>query len=125
MNDLISRLRDAAEQIKKGVVSPAHVAVIQEAVTALEKMRWIPVEEALPDKYQEVLTTIIGTDFIDQEEDETFEEALERSMHSPVRVSFSFRDDDGLWTDATMGFPEIIAPSFWMPLPEPPMEDLK
>lgn len=35
MNDLISRLREAAEMLKKGVVSPGHIAVIQEAIRAL------------------------------------------------------------------------------------------
>lgn len=126
MKELISRLREAADLLRKGVNIPSHVAVIQDAISTLEKMCWIPVTEATkPDKYQEVLTTIVGTDLIFQEEGETLEEAVERARRSHVRVTMSFLDDDGYWNDAFMGGPEIIQPSYWMPKPAPPKEALK
>ena len=82
---------------------------------------WIKVEDRLPDVWQEVLTVIVGTDYIHLEDDETFEEALARAKKHPVRVTISFLDEDGFWNGAD-GFPQIIAPSYWMPFPEPPEE---
>lgn len=81
-------------------------------------MEWISVKERLPKKEETVLTVIIGSDFIVQEEGETVQQAIERCRKEPVRVSMGFIGSDG-WYGAD-GFPEIISPSYWMPLPEPP-----
>ena len=84
-------------------------------------MNWISVEDRLPEKDTVVLTVIIGSDFIVQEKGETMQQAHKRSRKEPVRVSMGFIGSDG-WYGAD-GFPEIIRPSYWMPLPEPPKED--
>ena len=36
MSDLIKRLKEAAEQMQKGVHSPGHIAAVREAADALE-----------------------------------------------------------------------------------------
>lgn len=79
--------------------------------------RWIPCSEKLPEEGKMVLTTTIGTDIVIQHDNESLEDAIERSTKSPVRVSIGFIGSDG-WYGADW-FPSIISPSAWMPLPEP------
>ena len=78
--------------------------------------QWIPCSERLPEEGRFVLTTIIETDIVYQDEGETIEEALKRSMKMK-RVSVGFIGSDG-WYGAD-GYPEIVTPRAWMPLPEP------
>lgn len=78
--------------------------------------QWIPCSERLPEEGRFVLTTIIGTDIVYQDEGDTIEDALKRSM-GMKRVSVGFIGSDG-WYGAD-GYPEIVTPSAWMPLPEP------
>lgn len=78
-------------------------------------MRWIPCSERLPEKHQMVITTIIGTDVIRMSPGETFEDALAR-VRNHVCVSVGYIEDDG-WYGAD-GFPQIVKPIAWMPLPE-------
>ena len=77
---------------------------------------WIPVSERLPEDGRLVLTTIIGTDIIHQREGETLVDAIER-VRKMKRVSVGFLGSDG-WYGAD-GYPEIVMPRAWMPLPEP------
>lgn len=77
---------------------------------------WIPCSERLPEKHQMVITTIIGTDVIRMSPGETFEDALAR-VRNHVRVSVGYLGDDG-WYGAD-GFPQIVKPIAWMPMPEP------
>jgi len=37
-NDLVCRLRDAAEMMQRGVYSPGHIAVVTEAADFIEKL---------------------------------------------------------------------------------------
>ena len=78
--------------------------------------KWIPCSERLPEDGRLVLTTIIGTDIIYLDECETLEDAVKRSM-GMKRVSVGFIGSDG-WYGAD-GYPEIVTPRAWMPLPEP------
>lgn len=81
---------------------------------------WINVKDRLPEKDEVVIALIIGSDFIIQEEGETLADAIARARKHK-RVTLAYLDDDGWY--GSDGFPEIIAPSYWMPLPEPPKED--
>ncbi len=89
---------------------------LKDAELERKKERWIPCSEQLPKKHQMVLTTIIGTDVIRMIPGETFEDALAR-VRNHVRVSVGYIEDDG-WYGAD-GFPQIVTPVAWMPMPEP------
>lgn len=78
--------------------------------------QWIPCAERLPEEVQMVIVTIRGHDVIRCEDGETLEEAIDRVMQM-LRVSVGFRDEDG-WNGAD-GYPMIVQPVAWMPLPEP------
>lgn len=82
--------------------------------------RWIPCSERLPEDGELVLTTIRGIDFIHLRDDETLEDAIERTQKM-LRVSCGFLGEDG-WYGAD-GYPEIVKPIAWMPLPEPYKEE--
>lgn len=78
---------------------------------------WISVKDRLPEKDEAVIALIIGSDFIIQGKGETLEDAIARARKH-TRVTLAYLDDDG-WNGFD-GFPEIVSPSYWMPLPEPP-----
>ena len=80
--------------------------------------QWVPCSERLPKEGDLVLTTIRGTDFIHLRDEETFEDAIERTQKM-LRVSCGFLGEDG-WYSAD-GYPAIVKPIAWMPLPEPYM----
>lgn len=80
------------------------------------EQRWISCEERLPEEGQLVLTTIRGTDVIRVKDGETLEDAIDRSRKI-VRVSVGFIGSDGWY--GVDGYPEIVAPCAWKPLPEP------
>ena len=83
-----------------------------------ELMRsWIPCSERLPKEGQMVLTTIRGHDVIISQDGETLEEAMERVWNEVCYVSVGFIGSDG-WYGAD-GFPQIVHPIAWMPLPDP------
>ena len=64
-----------------------------------------------------VLTTIRGHDVIIVQDEETFEEAIERVWNEVCYVSVGFIGSDG-WYGAD-GYPLIVHPIAWMPLPKP------
>ena len=80
-------------------------------------MKWILCDERLPKEGQMVLTTIRGHDVITLQEGETLEEAMERVRNEVCYVSVGFIGSDG-WYGAD-GFPEVVHPIAWMPLPKP------
>lgn len=90
------------------------LSILEELPSA--QPRWIPCSDRLPEKHQMVITTIIGTDVIRMSPGETFEDALAQ-VRSHVRVSVGYIADDG-WYGAD-GFPQIVQPIAWMPMPEP------
>lgn len=78
--------------------------------------RWIPCSERLPEKYQKVLTTIKGVDLFRECADKNFFEAL-AAVRKCTWVSVGILEEDG-WYVAD-GYPQIVAPIAWMPMPEP------
>ena len=86
-------------------------------------MEWILCDERLPKEEQMVLTTIRGHDVIIPQEGETLEEAIERIWNDVCYVSIGFIGSDG-WYGAD-GFPEVVHPIAWMPLPKPYKADRK
>lgn len=80
--------------------------------------RWIPCSERLPKKHETVLTCCYGSDVIIPQEGETLEDAAKRTRRELVTVSIGFIGSDG-WYGAD-GWPNMVAPTFWMPLPNPP-----
>ena len=86
-------------------------------------MKWILCDERLPEEGQMVLTTIRGHDVIIPQEGETLEEAIERIWNDVCYVSIGFIGSDG-WYGAD-GFPEVVHPIAWMPLPKPYTADRK
>ena len=80
--------------------------------------KWISVEDRLPEKDDVVLTCAYGSDVIVQKDGETLAEAITRVAKIP-HVYAGFIDDEGFWNGID-GYPMIIQPSYWMPLPEPP-----
>ena len=110
---------DKSHMILKGkpMLGAASIVIELEALpSAQPEQRWIPCKERLPEEGQLVLTTIRGTDVISVEDGETLEDAIDRSRKI-VRVSVGFIRSDG-WYDVD-GYPEIVTPRAWMPLPEP------
>ena len=86
-------------------------------------MKWILCDERLPKEGQMVLTTIRGHDVIIVQDEETFEEAIERVWNEVCYVSVGFIGSDG-WYGAD-GYPLIVHPIAWMPLPKPYTADRK
>ena len=80
-------------------------------------MSWTPMTERKPEKGKIVLVTIRGNDLIFQHEGETLEDALERVRRTYVRVTVGFIGSDG-WYGAD-GYPLMVRPVAWMPMPEP------
>jgi Protein of unknown function (DUF551). len=97
------------------------VAALTAAIDIIRSSEWIPVKDKLPEKDQTVLTAIFGSDCITQYIDETFEDAVRRA-NSFGKVSLSILCEDG-WYSAD-GYPEIITPSYWRPLPTLPKNPL-
>ena len=80
-------------------------------------MEWILCDDRLPEEGQMVLTTIRGHDVIIPQDGETIEQAIERIWDEVCYVSVGFIGSDG-WYGAD-GFPQIVHPIAWMPLPKP------
>ncbi len=70
---------------------------IEELVGKTDRMRWISVEERLPEANERVLV-----------------------YHGGYGITVGHRYEDGRW-HIKQAYP--AAPKFWMPLPEPPKEE--
>lgn len=79
---------------------------------------WISVKDRLPDTDTMVIVAIYGSDMITIQESETLLDALNRSKKEFNRITMAFINE-GYWCD-TDGYPLMVTPSYWMPLPEPP-----
>ena len=84
------------------------------------KSEWIPVTDRMPEKETLVIVAVYENDIIIPENGETVEDAIRRIRTEIVRTTMGFVGSDG-WYDCD-GYPMVIAPSYWMPLPEPPKE---
>lgn len=69
---------------------------------------WILCDEQMPEHDTAVLVTVFGTDFIVFGENYNF---------IPYVTIGTYIEDDG-WYGAD-GYPMMVAPTVWMPLPEP------
>ena len=79
---------------------------------------WVSVNDRLPDTDTMVIVAIYGSDMITIQESETLLDALNRSKKEFNRITMAFINE-GYWCD-TDGYPLMVTPSYWMPLPEPP-----
>lgn len=87
----------------------------------MKKLEWISVKKRKPKKNQLVIAAIFGSDLIIQKDGETLAQAIQRLRKTCRRVTLAYIDNDGLWNDYE-GMPEIVSPSYWMPIPEPPKD---
>lgn len=90
--------------------------------------KWIPCEKELPPLGVDVIVTIWGADLIICKEGETVEDAVKRVdnevRYTTIAQYVRDRDLDGNeWMDwfGADGFPMIVKPVAWMPMPEPYM----
>ena len=81
---------------------------------------WIRVEDRLPEKETEVLVAVFGHDVITQMLGERLNDTAQRIRMTRYTTT-GFIGDDGWYTGD--GYPMIVLPSYWMPLPEPPEVD--
>lgn len=81
-------------------------------------MNWVRVEDGPPALGEMVLVTIHGSDVIQLQPGETLAEAVERTQKEFRRVTIGFLDDEEGWTGAD-GWPMVVKPVAWAPLPEP------
>lgn len=117
---LIRRL-DAVKAIYSSFADRLDPAEVIRALNSCETCRrWIPCSMWLPEKNQMVITTIVGTDVIRMGIGDTFEDAVAR-VRKNVRVSVGYIEEDG-WYGAD-GYPQIVAPIAWMPMPDPYREE--
>jgi hypothetical protein len=80
---------------------------------------WIKCSDRLPEQGELVLCAVYGSDIIIPNEGESIGESIARTQRECVRVTMGGIGEEGFW-DSSDGFPMMIAPTFWMPLPEPP-----
>lgn len=81
-------------------------------------MNWVRVEDRPPALGEMVLVTIHGSDIIQLQPGETLAEAVERARRWFRRVTIGFLDGEEEWTGAD-GWPMVVKPVAWAPLPEP------
>ena len=86
-----------------------------------DKNGWIKVSEQKPRTWENVIVACYGSDFVVLEKGETLEQCLERVKSEFVRVTIGYIDNEGFWNGID-GFPLIVTPTYWQPLPEPPKE---
>ena len=86
-------------------------------------MEWVRVEDRPPALGELVLVTIHGSDVIQVQPGETLAEAVERTQREFRRVTIGFLDGEEGWTGVD-GWPMVVKPVAWAPLPEPWEEDL-
>lgn len=82
-----------------------------------EQPEWIPCKDRNPEQYQLVIVLIFGHDMIIQQEGETLEDAIRRTMNIS-RTSCGYLGEEG-WCGSD-GYPMIVQPSYWMKIPKPP-----
>ena len=119
MSDLIERAEAIKALYKYSFVSKDVIEREIKAIPSADRPQgeWMLCDERLPDEGHMVLTTIRGHDVIIPQEGETIEEAIERIWNDVCYVSIGFVGSDG-WYGAD-GFPQMVHPIAWMPLPKP------
>lgn len=129
-HDIITELRDFAEVQEFGTLKN----LLEEAADRLEELDervaimgaepdaggWTSVDERLPAQDQLVIAAVFGHDCIVLQSGETVEQAIERVQRECRYTTVAYIAEDG-WTKYN-GYPMIVHPSYWMPLPEPPKE---
>lgn len=97
----------------------------QPTIEMLEPTKWYLCKDRLPELEEKVLVTVHGHDVIVVKEGESIEEATERIRKEVRYVTLAVyskdRDADGHeWTDwfGIDGWPMIVKPVAWTPLPE-------
>jgi hypothetical protein len=80
---------------------------------------WIKCSERLPEQGKVVICACYGSDLIVPRKGESIGECMARLQRECVRVTIGCIDEEGFWNGEDY-FPMMIAPTFWMPLPEPP-----
>ena len=81
---------------------------------------WIKCDEQMPPVGKTVIVTYFGSDLIVPKNGETVKDAIRRLRVLPtVTIATLYEDGDGEWCGPD-GFPMMIQPMFWKPLPEPP-----
>lgn len=80
---------------------------------------WIKCSECLPEQGKVVICACYGSDILIPKEGESIGECSARLKRECVRVTMGEIGEEGFW-DSYDGFPMMIAPTYWMPLPEPP-----
>lgn len=116
MDELIKRLRNAAQWADKGLVITPSVCLeaadaieeLSATVSKMENIRWIPVTERLPEEYKDVLCYY-----------EYFRYGDYNCMFRTIDRGYY---GNGIWGgEAGQGHKnKVIA---WMPLPEQPKEE--
>lgn len=102
-DDLVKRLRIAAQWADKGLVIPPSICLeAADAIEELSKPSWISTEELLPKDLQNVLVIDEGRVTIGHCE----------HFYGDEQIYVEWHD--------TLYYP--IDPPYWMPLPEPPEE---
>ena len=82
--------------------------------------RWIKCSESLPEADEMVIVACYGSDLIIPNEGESIGECVARLQRKCIRVTLGYIDEEGFWNGADY-FPMMIAPTFWQPLPKPPI----
>ena len=84
--------------------------------------KWIKCSDRMPEDETDVFVAVYGTDILTVEDDsfESLQKAIEDSRKSVRYTTMAcYISGDGWYSD---GYPMMIAPTYWMPLPDPPKE---
>ena len=128
LDTAIEVLKQPTIEPKRGEWSRDHfalsagIAALYELESSHTVNRWISVEDALPEKDTDVIVCCYGSDMIPVHDGETIQDAVGRTRRECVSVTVGFIGSDG-WYGADW-FPMMVTPTYWMPLPEPPKEEV-
>ena len=117
LNDLI---REAQSHLDGGVDDDIYESDAEALRMRIEALtdKWIPCSERLPERGQEVLVTIWGSDILVPKDGEALAACAARIRKEVRYVTLGHRDkEDGGWNGAN-GYPMMVTPVAWMPLPE-------